>query len=100
MKLKSSITNIVKFHSFIYCFRKDKQLGWSAPDNSRSRSRTAKAVERFLHNLTRPMDQRNHPIPKKRPSSSLSLPTHIAPALEKGGKMKVTLLQLIVEPKA
>ena len=64
--------------------RKDKQGGWSLPKKekifsnsqlsssslqTRSRSRTVQAVERFFYNLTRPTDQRNQPIPK-RPSRS------------------------------
>ena len=72
--------------------RKDKQSGWSVPDQSRSQSRTARAVGRFFYNLTRPTDQRNLPVPKKRTSKSLGLPSQFAPALEKGaggGKMKV-----------
>lgn len=74
--------------------RKDKQAGWSVPDKTRSQSRTAMAVERFLYNLTRPTDQRHQPVPKKRDSSSLGcMPSYLAPALgdKKGGKMKVIL---------
>lgn len=55
--------------------RKDKQTGWSLPDPSRSSSRTARAVERFLVNLTRPTDQRNQPIPKKPPKMSDPVPS-------------------------
>ena len=54
--------------------------------------RTAKAVERFLCNLGRPTDQRNQPVPKKRPGNALGLPSALGPAFkdkDKAGKMKI-----------
>ena len=72
--------------------RKDKQTGWSLPDPSRSSSRTARAVERFLVNLTRPTDQRNQPIPKKPPKMCDPVPAKASGGgnASNKGKMKVT----------
>ena len=69
--------------------RKDKQSGWNLPDPSRSSSRTARAVERFLVNLTRPTDQRNQPIPKKPPKMSDPVPSGNTGTTSNKGKMKV-----------
>ena len=70
--------------------RKDKQTGWSLPDPNRSSSKTARAVERFLVNLTRPTDQRNQPIPRKPPKTCDPVPSKGGPGpSNKGGKMKV-----------
>ena len=106
--------------------RKDKQGGWSLPRKekiflyksidvpqrhfvlqTRSRSRTVQAMERFLYNLTRfialaknvayakltfrPTDQRNQPIPKRSSKSEFGVERRHS---EGRGKMKVRNLWL------
>jgi len=67
-----------------------KSSGWQMPDGGANKSKLVRSVEVFLVNLTRPVDMRNEPIPKK-PGKSDSFPPSrgSAAAAKKGGNMKI-----------
>ena len=67
--------------------RQDKQGGWKIADTrAASRGRAASAIQRFLHDLARPTDQREQPGPSTRLRDGFSRPTGGGQA---AGKMKV-----------
>merc|ERR1712080_34437 len=42
-----------------------KETGWRVPDPKQGKGKVAQAVETFLCNLTRPVEQRDEPLPRK-----------------------------------